>query len=189
VSGDVKVDITGAIKKTKTLKNLPRATKYQLTAWGGRAKVQIFRNVTGGIVGKYKGGTRTGQLGRSIKFVVNTFGNMFRLQIGSFGTKYAHMLEKGGTIRPVRKQYLTIPVPGVKGWARNYPNAFVIKSKKGNLLIVERQGKGNLRPLFILKKSVRIPAFRWLEKSVQQKRSLLNQMLSKQTLLKIAERL
>ena len=95
MSGDVKVDITGAVKKTKTLKNLPRATKFQLTAWGGRAKVQIFRNVTGGIVGKNKGKGGSGKLSGSIKFFVNTFGNMFRLQIGSFGTKYAHMLEKG----------------------------------------------------------------------------------------------
>ena len=99
---DIKVDITGAIKKTRTLKKLPNAAKYQLTAWGGQAQKQIIRNVSGAILGK--GGRRSGQLRRSIRFFVKVFGKQYTLQIGSWGTKYARILEKGGIIRPKRKQ-------------------------------------------------------------------------------------
>ena len=190
MSGDVKVDITGAVKKTKTLKNLPRATKYQLTAWGSEFVKYLKQTaVKGRYVGKYKGGTRSGQLRRGIQKRVSVMGDAFKLEVGTQGVKYARILEKGGTIHPKRRQYLTVPLPGVKGRARDYPNAFIIKSKKGNLLIVERKGKADLRPLFVLKKSVTIPAFRWLEKSVRDRKGKLDRMLSKSLLYKVAERL
>ena len=46
---------------------------------------------------------------------------------------------KGGTIRPVRSQYLTIPLvaEAYDKKARRFPDLFVIKSKKGNLLLVK----------------------------------------------------
>jgi len=190
VKGEIKIDVTGAIKKTKTLLNLSKATKYQLTAWGSDFVKYLKQTaIKGRYVGKYKGGVRTGQLGRSIKFIVGIFGNLFKLEVGSWGTKYAHILEKGGIIRPIRKQYLTIPFPGVKGWARNYPNAFVIKSKRGNLLIVERKGKTGLKPLYALKKQVKIPAFRWLEKSLGDRKGKLDNMLDKSHLYRVAEKI
>lgn len=73
--------------------------------------------------------------------------------------------EKGATITPKRAQYLTIPLPpaltsrGVpkKQSARDWKNTFVLKSKKGNLLIVQKQGRGELLPLYVLKKQVTIP--------------------------------
>lgn len=194
MKANVKIDTKGAVAKTKVLKKAaglesPSAIKFQLTKWGGLTQKFIIRNVSGGIIGKYKGGTRSGQLRRSIKFNIRGLKSYFQLEIGSFGVKYSRILEKGGVIYPKRKQWLTVPLPGVKGWARNYPNAFIIKSKKGNLLIVEKKGKAGIKPLFVLKKSVRIPAFRWLEKSVKPKQSLLNRMLSTKELLRIAKRL
>ena len=190
MSGDIKVDITKAVKKTKTLQNLPKATKYQLTAWGSEFVRYLKQTATKGrYIGKYKGGARTGQLSRGIKKRVLALGNMFKLEVGTQGVKYARILEKGGTITPKRKQWLTVPLPGVKGWARDYTDAFIIKSKKGNLLIVERKGKRGLKPLFVLKKSVKIPAFHWLEKSLRDRRGKLDVMLGKARLYKVAERL
>lgn len=184
----IKVKTEGAKAKVDILnKAASKAIGRQLTRWGGQAKIQIFRNVTGGIVGKYKGGRRSGDLGRSIDFKLREISRHYQLTIGSHGVKYARILEEGGTITPKRKKALTIPLPGVKGWARNYPGAFIIKSKTGNLLLVEKKGKAGIRPLFVLKKSVEIPAFHWLQKSVDQKRSLLDRMLSKQELLRVAK--
>lgn len=72
--------------------------------------------------------------------------------------------ERGATITPKRAKYLTIPLPpaltasGVpkKLSAREWQNTFVLKSKKGNLLIVQKVGK-ELVPLYVLKKKVTIP--------------------------------
>ena len=152
----ISIDIRGAVKKTKTLKNLPRATKYQLTSWGGQTQKHIIRNVSGGIVGKYKWGRRSGQLRRSIKSIIKIMGNRYQLEIGSWGVKYARILEKGGTIYPRRKKYLAVPMPD-----------------------------GSIR----LCKKVKIPKFEWLGKSVKEKRSLLDRMMSKQEILRVAMRL
>lgn len=188
---DVKTDFKGAIKKTKTLKNIPKATRFQLTSWGGQFVKYLKQTaVKGRYVGKYKGGRRrTGQLARGIRQKVSTTGDVYRLEVGTSGVKYARILEKGGTIRATRKQYLTIPLGGTQGTASNYPNAFIIKSKKGNLLIVEKVGKDRLKPLFVLKKSVRIPAFQWLLKSVRDRKGKLDSMLAKHRLLEVAERM
>lgn len=188
---DAKVEMKGAIKKTKMLKNIPRATKYQLTFWGTEF-VKYLKQIAvkGRYVGKYRGGRRrTGQLARGIRQKVTIRGDTYRLEVGTSGVKYARILEKGGTIRATRKQYLTIPLGSTQGSASNYPNAFIIKSKKGNLLIVEKVGKDKLKPLFVLKKSVRIPAFHWLAKSIRDRRGKLDSLLSKPRVLKVAERM
>jgi hypothetical protein len=72
--------------------------------------------------------------------------------------------EKGATIYPKRAKWLTVPLPAAlnpngtpkKPTARDWQNTFVLKSKKGNLLIVQRNGK-DITPLYVLKKSVTIP--------------------------------
>ena len=70
--------------------------------------------------------------------------------------KYARIQDLGGTIRPVRVKFLTIPIKGVRGGARTHSNTFLMKSKRGNLLIVKPIGKKGIKPLFVLKKSVKI---------------------------------
>lgn len=191
MKSDVKVNLTGAIKKTRTLKALPKATKYQLTSWGGQFLKYLKQvAIKGRYVGKYKGGRRrTSELSRGIRQRVFIHGNVYRLEVGTTGVKYAWILEKGGTITPKRKQWLTVPIGRTQGWARNYPGAFIIKSKKGNLLIVEKAGKNKLKPLFVLKKSVRIPAFHWLERSLKDRKGKLDNMLSKPRLYQVAQRM
>jgi len=97
------------------------------------------------------------------------------------GTAYArtHIGRRGKktVIRPKNSRYLTIPLDAAKtkagvarGSARSgvFGDTFVMKSKKGNLLIMGKRrfqkGKnagethGNLVPLFVLKKSVTVRA-------------------------------
>ena len=72
--------------------------------------------------------------------------------------------ERGATIRPKKAQYLTIPLPPaldsrgvpILPRARDWQDTFIIRSKKGNLLIVRKKGDG-IEPLYVLKKSVVIP--------------------------------
>lgn len=80
-------------------------------------------------------------------------------------TGIATVHERGATIRPKRAKYLTVPLPpaltsrGIpkKKSARDWRNTFVLKSKKGNLLIVQKRADGGITPLYVLKKSVTIP--------------------------------
>lgn len=109
---------------------------------------------------------RSGALNRSIRDSVRVSGstvNTLRGQIGSIF--YGRIHEYGGVIKPKKAKYLTIPLPAAltsngtpkKPTARDWDRTFVITSKKGNLLIVRKQGRG-IVPLYVLKKSVRIPA-------------------------------
>ena len=80
-------------------------------------------------------------------------------------TGIANVHERGATITPKRAKYLTIPLPAaltkrgtpIKPNARAWKNTFILKSKKGNLLIMQKKGKGDMVPLYVLKKSVKIP--------------------------------
>jgi len=91
---------------------------------------------------------------------------------------YAGIQETGGRVKPRRRKYLAIPLKAAQTKARDVSGKFigtiagqtqpslygvkglfVIKSKKGNLLLVKRKSKkGGIIPLFVLKKSVKIPA-------------------------------
>ena len=166
---DVKTDFKGATKKTKALKNIPRATRFQLNTWGGQFVQYLKQTSTKGrYIGKYRGGRRTGQLARGIRKKVSTIGNMYKLEVGTSGVKYARILEKGGTIRA--------------------KNKFIGKRKQSGpwLFIPIREGG---KTTFRLKKSVKIPAFRWLEKSVRDRKGKLDSMLSKARLYRQAEKM
>ena len=122
---------------------------------------------------------RTGRLRSSITHsVTTTDGLALRLQAGG-GRKpvgYAAMQEFGGTQRPRRGQYLTVPLPdaltaagalrarfAVPGGLRQVPGLFLIRSGAGNLLIVERKGKSGIRALFVLRRSVKIRGVHYLQ--------------------------
>lgn len=80
-------------------------------------------------------------------------------------TGIASVHERGATIRPKRAKYLTVPLPPAlnsngtpkKKSARDWQNTFVLKSRKGNLLIVQKAGGGQITPLYVLRKQVTIP--------------------------------
>ncbi len=72
--------------------------------------------------------------------------------------------EEGATITAKRAQFLTITMPAARNGrgipifprARDWPNTFVQKSKRGNLLIFQKRG-ASIVPLYLLKRSVKLP--------------------------------
>lgn len=77
--------------------------------------------------------------------------------------RYADVHERGGTIRPVRARYLTIPLLGQRGWARHDPTPmFVFRARSGKLYLAERIGR-RIRPRWWLRDQTVAPARRFLE--------------------------
>lgn len=115
---------------------------------------------------------RTGALRAALDSTVQVTGQTIT---GVFGylrgpAPYAGVHERidgaaGTTIRPVHRQFLTIPLDAAKtaagvprGTARDFPNTFIARSRRsGQLIIFQRQGK-NIVPLFLLLKEVFVPA-------------------------------
>lgn len=180
------IDASNYRKKRKK-ESMPKAIHYQLQKWTGKTVKKIIRNLSGPILK-----TRSAHLRRSI--TGRTFpGKVIKAVVGSgiFGrraVKYARIHEFGGKIRPVKAKMLTIPLPGIKGRAANYPDSFIIKSKKGNLLIVEKAGKRGIRPLFALKKEVTIPARHWLSRSIDEMKPDLFRSMKPIEILKVMKK-
>ena len=88
--------------------------------------------------------------------------------------------EFGDTIKAKGKGYLTVPLPAAfngdgtlkKPSALLWKKARVIKSRKGNLLIAVRNGRG-WTPLYALKEQVKIPARLGLRKELKKDRPKL----------------
>lgn len=108
---------------------------------------------------------RSGNLISTIRGSVKVYGKSIDDIGGSISAPfYARTHENGATIRPKKAKYLTIPLPAAlnangtpkKRRARDWQNTFIMKSKAGNLLIVQRNGK-DIVPLYVLKTSVKIP--------------------------------
>lgn len=119
---------------------------------------------------------RSGRAVRSILNSVDVRGHGIDNIRGSIGgAGYLAIHETGGTITAKKAQYLTIPLPAAlksngtprRARARDWPNTFILKSKKGNLLIVQKQGKSIL-PLYLLRKSVKIPARLGMRRRLQR---------------------
>jgi len=183
-------DFTGAIKKTKAALNIPRAARFQLTKWTSEA----VRAVKQSAMNMKKSGRKTSQLARNIGSKTEVEGSTYKTVIGTGvgsakSVVYARIQEEGGTIKPRRRKFLTVPLPGIMGVASNYPDAFCIRSKAGNLLIVERKGKDGIRPLFVLKKQVTLPATHWFSRPLSEKLPMLKQMMEEGELFKVAQRL
>jgi hypothetical protein len=128
----------------------------------GDVRVKRFGSSTG--PNKLK--VRSGMLRQAIDVkTVGTTLNTLSLII-TFDTNYAMTQEFGDeNRRPKHAQYLAIPLPaaqtraGVTRWASplrqsDMPPVRVLKSKKGNLLLVD---KATGQPYFVLKTQVKIP--------------------------------
>lgn len=123
--------------------------------------------------GAYPGGTSANTMSRRSGFMIDSItdsvtvtGQTIATITGSISIPAERAIhENGGVIRPKNSKYLTIPLPAAldsngipkKKSARDWENTFVIKSKKGNLLIVQRDGL-ELVYLYVLKTEVTIPA-------------------------------
>lgn len=130
---------------------------------GGSPRDRLFRRTGKGIAGikrtiKVRGtrtlGTVTGQIGAPFPISVH---------------------EKGATVRAKRAQFLTIPLPAaldsrgvpLRRRARDWPNTFIQRSRRGNLIIFQKTGDG-IVPLFLLRKQVKLPPRLGLEKELRE---------------------
>lgn len=134
---------------------------------------RLKQNLSGSILK-----VRSGRLRSSIGSKVMDQGKNLLGEVGS-GVRqggrvpYANIHETGGTITPKRTQYLAIPLPAaltsagvLRAKPRDWPNTFIAKSAAGNLIIFQRKlGKGAIA-LFVLKKSVKIPASEYMSRTV-----------------------
>jgi hypothetical protein len=110
---------------------------------------------------------------------------------GSFGVVgsnvvYARIQELGGVIKARHAKYLTIPLSGaktkagvVRGSARSFPDTFVMRSRSGDLLIVQRRGQGVL-PLFVLKPEITIRGKHYLERGLEQNRAAIRSLFGRE---------
>jgi len=139
---------------------------------------KLKRNLQGPILGKGQHKFK-GSLRQSIGSKVTTSGQGIRGVIGSgvnIGKRlpYANIHETGGVVKPKTAKFLTIPFPGIFGRARDFNNTFIAKN-----VIFQKTGKDSFRPLFSLKRSVNIPARRYLSKTLQQNMKRAVQIMSK----------
>jgi phage gpG-like protein len=135
---------------------------------------QLKMNISGKILK-----VRSGRLHTSIGSIVDDSGNQLHGIIGS-GVRqgqrvpYADIHETGGTITPKRVNWLTIPLRAAltpagmpRGRARDFENTFFAYSKAGNLILFQLKGKKAVA-LFLLKKSVTIPARRYMSITAEE---------------------
>lgn len=172
------VDAIEARNKLAGLSGIGRAYRYILTRWSSLAIRHIKESIRGRLLN-----TRTAHLSRNVGFKISGNENRPQAVLGTGippaqSVVYAQIQEKGGTIKPRNRKYLTVPLPGIKGVAANFPDSFILKSKTGKLLIVERDGKGGLRPLFALKTQVQLPAREWFSTPLAEMSDLLQTMVS-----------
>lgn len=94
------------------------------------------------------------------KVVSNT-----EIRVGVFGVPYARIHEKGGVIVPKTAKSLAIPIhSSVEGKrAKNVPGLF---RPKGSDMLFQKQPNGDILALFVLRKSVTIPARPYLKPAI-----------------------
>lgn len=148
-------------------KVLPAAMKIAMNRYLNVVANRVANRNSSG----YPGGTSSNSLSSRSGHAVKTIRNSVKVReegdeiLGVIGGAfYLRTHEFGATIRAKRSQYLTIPLPAaldargvpIKRRARDWADTFIIRSKKNNLLIVQRQGT-KIVPLYVLKKEVHIP--------------------------------
>jgi len=186
---DIRVDLEAAKKLMGELYGLPHATNHIINQWAADTVAMLKRRASG--MKKSGAGRKTGHMARNIGMTNLKGQGQRELVIGTGvgNTKevvYARIQDKGGEIK-AKKKYLTIPFPGVMGSARDYVGAFFIKSKTGKLMLCERKGKGGIRPLFLLKTSVKIPPTEWFSGIVNPRVRDLDELLTPDNVVKTAQ--
>jgi len=128
---------------------------------------------------------RTGHLAGSAHWRLEAKGNTLKLVL--YSAVYGPTHEFGAVIKPKRARYLTIPLPAAmtpagvaRGPARSFEGTFIKRSKAGNLVIYQHQGKGKILPLFLLKKQVEIPARHWASRSVDDALPKFSELLAEE---------
>jgi hypothetical protein len=187
------VDMEGQRKKSATLRGLPNAQRRLIQSWAADTVKAIRQDLRGRFLN-----VKTGKLWRSIGRKFTRRGEASEVVIGTnvtgkeYDVPYASAHEEGATIVPRNKQWLTIPLAGYKGTARNIPKdkSFFLRTVTGNLLLCEKTGKTGKawKARFMLVKSVRLPARRWFTKSLREQMPALREAMSSERIWQESER-
>jgi len=175
-------------RKLNALKAMNRPLVRRMTGYGAAVVKAAIRNVSGTILGQYRSGRKSGELRRNISQKTEDKGSFVQTTVGTGippakEVVYARIHEGGGTIR-AKKKYLTIPFPGIKLRARDYPDTAVITSKAGNKIMIQNIKGVGFKPLFILKPEVNMPARHWLSRTMEECSVDLTQALNPQEIIK-----
>lgn len=159
---------------------LPDASRLQAIGrdWGSLflARLQKER-LSGRVDGDMGLNRRSGNLSRDWNTTTSASGGdlQVHIQTTGVGDKYAGLQEFGGVVKPVSAKWLWIPLGANKtaaGVARITPRqamsngGFFTNAKTGGRIFwayaltvaARKKAKGNLVPLFVLKKEVKVPA-------------------------------
>lgn len=181
----VKVDLAGQREKSRILRNVPRAFFKNTEAWASATIRYIKLSYKGGNVFKRPPKEINERLGMK---VVRTGADAAEILLGTgeyVGRQevvYARIQEEGGWIFPRKAKALAIPFPGVKGVPANYRSSSWIIGKQNGAnvgMIVTVTGKrGKLKPLFLLRKSVKLPARHWFSRPIAEQMPALADAIS-----------
>jgi hypothetical protein len=174
------------LAKQNAMRNIPRAHKKILTDWLTGVARLAKRNAGA----MQKSWRKTGHLANNIGIDVqgsdDTFWGLVGTGVkGAKSVKYARIQDKGGTIT-AKGKYLAIPFKGVTERPRDVSDTFVAKSKGGCLIIFQRLGKGKIKPMFALKRSVNIPAANWFTNAIDTNKPLLDEMMKPENTFRYA---
>ena len=106
---------------------------------------------------------------------------------------YAGIQDRGGTIRPKTRKNLAIPLRPmpIGKWPRHFGagQLTLIRSRRGNLLLVEAEAlkRGEIRPVFVLKKEVQIPAKNYLAEAEKRAEPEMTDILGDFTIKRLAK--
>lgn len=183
----VTVDMTEAMRKTATLRMIPKAFRKNAEDWAGETIRYIKQSYKGGRVFKRPPKEFDLRLGHLVKPFGTERAEIILgtgQAIGREPVVYAEIHERGGWIVPKKARALTIPFPGVKGVAANYrANSFIIKKQNGanvGMIATVTGKRGKLKPLFLLRKSVRLPARYWFSTPIAERIPFLTMMMSEE---------
>ena len=164
-------DVARAIEVALSRAESPRAAFDEL---GGAWLSSVDRNFReGGRPQRWNrrsgGGRSTLQQSRRLQRSISARTLIDGVQVGT-RSKYGRIQQEGGTIRPRRRKFLSIPLPdtakalaaGGAGVAfRRYPGrVFTIwkGGDKGTVMLKSSKRSDDAKPIFVLRKRVKLPA-------------------------------
>lgn len=150
----------------RALKKAPERLRARLIPQFARAGRELDRTMqTERLRGRPGLRRRTGGLSQSFHHIVIGKQSLNTLRMRYFtNKKYAAIHEHGGAVRPKRAKYLTIPLKAnltpagvMRRPIRQFPHVAFVMSRRKALIALAGDSKGEMRPMFVLKKRVKIP--------------------------------
>lgn len=191
--------VTGVSQLGGRFTRLPRALveaeKRGIHAAGLHVERQVrkrFKGYSPGRRGDSDNQVRSGKLRQSLNTSEpEPIGNAHQVRVGyrkGVVDRYARIQEEGGTVK-AHNRLLAIPLPAALTaagvlrvptsggrWLDRFPGGFWFTSKKGNAIFARRAGEG-LELLAVGKPSVTIPPHRMLQRSLEESRAKIGELV------------